>query len=71
MTSFDKNKERNHEWPVFSMKESFEKIKGKTFSLTNANGEKFEFDSKDLNITIRLKEEAKDDYVESGVSDTD
>ena len=74
LTSFDTKMKRNHEGPVFSMNENFEKIKGKTFSLTNVDVEKFEFDSKDLNITVtirNLKEEAKDDDVESGVSDTD
>ena len=74
LTSFDKNIKRNHEGPVFSMNDSFEKIKGKTFSLTNDDVEKFEFDSKDLNITVtirNLKEEAKDDDVESGASGTD
>ena len=74
LTSFDNKMKRNHEGPVFSMNESFKKIKGKTFSLTYDDVEKFEFDSKDLNITVtirNLKEEAKDDDVESGVSDTD
>ena len=55
LTSFDKNLKRNHEGPVFSMSENFEKIKGKTFSLTNDDVENFEFDSKDLNITVTIR----------------
>ena len=74
LTSFDTKMKRNHEGPVFPVDEDFEEIKGKTFSLTNDDVEKFEFEEKDMNITVtirNLKEEAKDDDVESGVSDTD